>query len=102
MGFVVPTFVIVVMYSPYQREPPRLALCEILKHLESYKYIRDGYYEFRQQRSAADLLNVTHIWNDTIQYYGEPQFVALDIINAFALDQAWHVALLKKSFWGPL
>ena len=68
---------------------------QLLSILEKSKLLNDRQYGFRQGRSTGDLLAyVTHLWNSSIEKFGESHAVALDISKAF--DRVWHNALLSK------
>ncbi|KAG5898379.1 hypothetical protein JTB14_015810 [Gonioctena quinquepunctata] len=68
---------------------------ELMKYLEDSGIVNDRQYGFRHQRSTGDLLAcVSHIWQLSIEKYGETLAVALDISKAF--DRVWHQGLLAK------
>ncbi|CAG9815721.1 unnamed protein product [Phaedon cochleariae] len=68
---------------------------ELMKYLEHSGIINDRQYGFRHQISTSDLLAyVSHIWQQSIEKYGETLAVALDISKAF--DRVWHHGLLAK------
>ncbi|CAG9818170.1 unnamed protein product [Phaedon cochleariae] len=65
---------------------------ELMKYLEHSGIINDRQYGLRHQRSTGDLLS--HIWQQSIEKYGETLAVALDITKTF--DRVWHHGLLAK------
>jgi hypothetical protein len=67
----------------------------IVDFLEKHNLISDKQYGFRHQRSTGDLLTyVTHLWQSSLENFGESFVIALDISKAF--DKVWHANLIEK------
>ena len=68
---------------------------QLLAFLETYNFLSDHQYGFRQARSTGDLLAyAVHAWSSALESYGESRVISLDISKAF--DRVWHKGLLAK------